>query len=182
MRPLSLLVATLLPLCSAIGAPDGKVIGTKPPEWMVTEWLQSEPLSLAQLRGKVLVVRWWTGPGCPYCAETIPGLNTLAEKYRERGLTVIGMYHHKDSAPLTRAHVEGQIKRLAIHFPVAIDRDWKTLHSWWLDRQDGAGWTSVTFVIDREGVIRHVHPGGSIVEGSSEFAHLEAAVVAALGN
>jgi peroxiredoxin len=182
MRSLALLflIAFLLALLSRQGRADG-VIGTKAPEWTATEWLNSEPLSLSQLHGKVLVVRWWTGSGCPYCAESAPSLNALWEKYRDQGLIVIGMYHHKDPEPLTREHVEGQVKRLGIRFPVAIDSDWKTLHLWWLDRQTAAAWTSVTFVIDRDGVVRHVHPGGSLVEGRPDFAELEKAVVAALG-
>jgi hypothetical protein len=69
-----------------------------------------------------------------------------------------------------------------LDFPVGIDRDWKTLHAWWLDREPGAAWTSVTFVIGRDGTVRHVHPGGALVEGKADYAALERAVQDALKN
>ncbi|MEA3208672.1 MAG: hypothetical protein QOE70_1729 [Chthoniobacter sp.] len=156
-----------------------ELIGTRAPEWTVSEWIGSEPRTLASLRGKVVLVRWWTAPGCPYCAASAPGINELQRKYQGRGLQVIGMYHHKASTPLTRKHVEAQMQRLGFNFPVAIDAGWKTLRRWWLDREE-RGWTSVTFVIDREGVIRHVHPGGAYFPGEPGYAALEKAVQAAL--
>ena len=163
-------------------APAGvghELIGTRAPEWMVSEWLDGQTRTLASLRGKVLLVRWWTAPGCPYCAASAEGIDDLRRKYRGRGLEVIGMYHHKAPSPLTREHVASQARRLGFDFPVAIDADWKTLRHWWLDRQD-RGWTSVTFVIDREGVIRQVHPGGAFFPGEPGFKALEEAIHAAL--
>jgi peroxiredoxin len=158
-----------------------ELIGTRPPEWTVGDWIGGEPRTLASLRGRVVLVRWWTAPGCPYCAASADALNELSRKYRERGLTVIGIYHHKASTPLTREHVAAQAKRLGLDFPVAIDYDWNTLHRWWLDRAD-RGWTSVTFLIDREGIIRHLHPGGAYFRGEPGFEALEKAVQAALGS
>ena len=156
-----------------------ELVGTRASEWTLNDWIGGEPRTLASLRGKVVLVRWWTAPGCPYCAASSEALNELARKYAERGLVVIGVYHHKASSPLTREHVEAQRQRLGFEFPVAIDHDWKTLRRWWLDKSNG-GWTSVTFLIDREGVIRHIHPGGAYFPGEPGFAALEKAVRAAL--
>lgn len=156
-----------------------ELLGTRAKEWAVSDWIGGEPRTLASLRGKLVLVRWWTAPGCPYCAASAEGLNELARKYGERGLVVIGIYHHKASTPLTRAHVEAQRTRLGFTFPVAIDRDWKTLRHWWLDRTE-RGWTSVTFLLDREGIIRHVHPGGAFFPGEPGFAALEKSVRDAL--
>ena len=64
---------------------------------------------------------------------------------------------------------------LGFEFPVAIDAGWRTLRAWWLDDHE-RGWTSVSFLLDRQGVIRHVHPGGQYVQGSLEHAALEAAI------
>lgn len=163
-------------------APAGigsELLGTRPPEWTVTGWLNSPPLTLSELRGKVVLVRWWTGPQCPYCSASAEALNTLWEKDRQRGLVVVGMYHHKTDTPLTAAHVEAQTKRLHFEFPVAVDKDWTTLHRWWLDAQP-RGWTSVTFLLDREGKIRHIHPGGAYYPGEPGYTALEAAVEKAL--
>lgn len=156
-----------------------ELIGTRPPEWTFTDWQNSPPLTLAASRGKVFLVRWWTAPGCPYCAASAEALSGFAEKYRDRGLVVIGAYHHKQSTPLSPAHVAAQAQRLGFHFPVAIDRDWQTLQRWWLSKED-RGWTSVTFLLGRDGTIRHVHGGGAFFEGEPGFAALEKAIQTAL--
>ena len=57
-----------------------KLIGTKPPEWQVEGWLNSPPLKLEDLRGKVVLIRWWTAPGCPYCSATAPALIEFHEE------------------------------------------------------------------------------------------------------
>ena len=165
-----------------IAAPSGvgrELLGTRPPEWQSGEWLHTPPLTLAALRGKVVLVRWWTGPECPYCAVSADGLNALWKEDRDRGLVVIGMYHHKSPTPLTREHVAAQARRLGIQFPIGIDENWTTLRRWWLDGQR-RGWTSVTFLLDREGVIRHIHPGGAYFPGEPGYAALRAAVEQAL--
>ena len=150
-------------LCAAASNEGAELIGTKAQSWDVAEWLNSQPLQLSQLRGQVVLVRWWTGPECPYCAASAPNLNTLHERYHAKGLVVIGFYHHKSPTPLTRRHVEQLVKRYRFQFPVAIDPDWQSLKRWWLDGHDRA-WTSVSFLLDQQGVIRYIHPGGSYTD------------------
>jgi len=179
MRFLTTLLAGALAAPGLAAAPAAGAIGTRPPEWTVREWIGTAPMTLASLRGKVVVVRWWTGPDCPYCAGSVPVLDALWKESRAQGLEVVGMYHHKSAAPLTRAHVVAERERLGIAFPVAIDEDWKTLRRWWLDGRERA-WTSVTLVLDRAGAICHVHRGGEIAEGSADAAALRAAVETAL--
>jgi peroxiredoxin len=156
-----------------------EVIGSSPPEWTASEWFNSPPLSLASLRDKVVVVRWFMSPDCPLCSGSAPALRALHERHAGRGLVVIGMYHHKEAAPLDAEDVRGWAAHYGYTFPVAIDRDWRTLKRWWLDGHDRA-FTSVTFVLDRQGVIRALHPGGLLDPHSQEFADLEARIVALL--
>lgn len=156
-----------------------ELIGTRPPEWTLSDWQNSAPLTLAGLRGKVVLVRWWTAPGCPFCAASAESLNAFAAKYRERGLVVIGAYHHKADTLFSTAHVAAQAKRLGFAFPVAIDHDWQTLRRWWLDKNE-RGWTSVTFLLGRDGAIRHLHGGGAFFDGEEGHRALEKAIVAAL--
>jgi len=143
------------------------LIGTKPPEWTVSSWFNSKPKRLADFKGKALLVRFWTGPECPYCTASAPVLNDLYQRYHKEGLVVIGMYHHKSETPLTAGHVRGLIERYGFKFPVAIDSEWKTLRAWWLDGRERA-WTSVSFLIDREGIIRYIHPGGSYTDEETQ--------------
>ena len=162
--------ATFLP-AQAVENP----IGTKPPEWQVEHWLNSEPLKLSKLTGKVVLVRWWTAPECPYCRATAPALNEFYRKFHGRGLEVIGFYHHKSDEPLRLEGVKKYAKNFGFRFPVAIDADWRTLRQWWLNAGD-RDWTSVSFLIDRHGLIRHIHPGGQYVKGDKAYAEMKAKI------
>ncbi len=147
-----------------VSAQEGQeLVGVSALEWELVEWFNSEPLSLEQLKGKVVLVRWWTGPECPYCAASAPYLVRWDEVYRRRGLVVVGIYHHKSPVPLTREHVAQLVERYGFRFPVAVDPDWRTLQHWWLAGRPQS-WTSVSFLIDKRGIVRHVHPGGSYTE------------------
>lgn len=151
---------------------DQNLIGTKAPAWAVTNWINSAPIELESLQGKVVLVRWWTAPDCPYCKATAPALNEFHEKYSDQGLRVIGFYHHKSDEPLRAEQVKRFSKMFGFKFPVATDLDWKTLHRWWLD-QGKNKWTSVSFLLDRHGVIRHIHPGGQYVKGDKDYATMK---------
>lgn len=159
-------------LLSASGRADDSLIGTKAAEWQVTHWMHSQPLTLRGLRGKVVLVRWWTAPGCPFCAATAPALNDFHKRYAERGLVVIGFYHHKARAPLDVDQVKRSADKLGFRFPIAIDAGWKTLRAWWLSKGE-RDFTSVSFLIDRKGVVRFIHPGGQYVRGDQAYAELK---------
>ncbi|MBL0219805.1 MAG: TlpA family protein disulfide reductase [Myxococcales bacterium] len=154
------------------------LVGTTPPEWHAERWMNSPPLELAKLRGSVVMVRWWTA-GCPFCSTTAPALRTFDREYGPRGLRVIGMYHHKEDTPFDPKVYEETAKKYEFTFPVAVDPGWHTLESWLRDasgHEVSTGWTSVTFLLDKHGVIRHVHPGGSYVEGEPAYAEMRANV------
>ena len=158
--------------------PTGALIGTTPPEWHADQWMNSAPLTLASLRGSVVLVRWWTA-GCPFCSATAPALRAFQREYGERGLKVIGMYHHKEDTPFDPRVYEDTARKYEFTFPLAVDPDWRTLQSWLRDK-DGkpvdTGFTSVTFLLDKHGVVRHVHPGGQYVAGDAGHAALVAAI------
>lgn len=155
------------------------VVGVRPDEWTVRDWINSEPLALEGLRGKAVLVRWWTAPGCVFCEASAPALNELWKRYRDQGLVVIGFYHHKSSDPLKVTDVKKQARKFGFEFPVAIDPDWKTLRRWWLKKHE-RGWTSVTFLLDRKGTIRHIHPGGAFFKGEPGYDALESKIEALL--
>ena len=112
------------------------------------------------LRGKVILIRWWLET-CPYCEASATSLNEFHENYSDQGLVIIGMYHPK---PLGRKVSVEEVRQFGkakdFKFPIAIDEDWANLNRYWFDN-GGDGFTSVSFVLDREGVIRYIHPGGS---------------------
>ncbi len=137
-----------------------EMIGTHAPEWSDLEWINSKPLSLEGLKGKVILVRWWLET-CPYCEATAPSLNEFDAAYSDKGLVVIGMYHPK---PMGRRVSIDQVTEFSeaknFKFPIAIDENWENLNNYWFEK-GGNGFTSVSFILDRDGVIRYIHPGGS---------------------
>jgi len=149
----------------------GELIGRLAPEWDAGRWFNSKPLTVEGLRGKVVLVRWFMAPSCPLCSATAPSLNRLWHEYRGRGLVVVGMYHHKDPAPLDPLVVRGYIRHFGFEFPVAIDPDWRTLRRWWLDGHERA-FTSVSFLIGRDGRIRAIHPGGRLTPDSTDYSSI----------
>jgi len=150
-------------------------LGTKAHAWTVDHWINSPPLTLADLRGRVVLVRWFMSTECPLCSATAPSLRAFDAQYRARGLSVIGMYHHKDPEPLDPANVEKYVKTYGYTFPVAIDTDWRTLKDWWLDGHD-RHFTSVSFLIDKQGTVRFIHPGGKYEPGSEGEKELRAQI------
>ena len=174
-RLLSLLGLLVLGVAAGVAGKTARegseLVGTRPPEWEVNEWRNSAPLRLADLRGKAVLVRWWTGPECPFCRASAPALRRLDATYGERGLVVLGFYHHKSSAPLDPARVAALAAELGFDFPVAIDPEWRTLRRWWLDGADRS-FTSVSFLLDRHGVVRWIHPGGEIAVGDADWEEL----------
>jgi peroxiredoxin len=159
-----------------VGAEGEKeLIGTLASEWEVKDWFHTKPIRLQDLRGKVVLVRFWTAPGCSFCAASAPTLKEFYEKYHNQGLEVIGFYHHKSTSPLHPEEVQKYAQNFGFEFPVAIDYDWKTLRRWWFEKTEGA-WTSVSFLIDKKGKIRHIHPGGQYVKGDPDYVALRAKV------
>ena len=166
------LLIPLMSLTNFVSAEEKQsLIGSKAKDWVVSDWINSKPLQISDFHGKVLLVRWWT-TGCPFCSATAPALNEFYKQYHARGLEVIGFYHHKSSEPLNVDRVRKGAAELGFHFPIAIDHEWKTLNAWWLRSAD-KGWTSVSFLIDRQGKIRYIHEGGEYVRGDQAFNEIE---------
>ena len=117
----------------------------------------------------------------PFCAASAPTLNELDRRYGERGLSIVGFYHHKADSPLAPADVERYARSFGFAFPLAIDADWRTLNRWWLDGGN-RDWTSVSFLIDRQGVVRWIHPGGQYAPGEPAAEELERRIVELLAS
>jgi len=152
-------IAVLLLVSLPGSAKEGdELLGTAAPEWRGVVWARGGPYTLAGLHGKVVLVRWWT-VGCSMCLASAPALDELQQKYGSKGLVVVGMFHPKPPRAVTAKEVRDWADRVGIRCPVAIDADWALLRRYWLDGHDRA-FTSVSFLIDQQGRIRYVHPGG----------------------
>lgn len=156
-------------MLAAIALAAATIIGVPAPDWGELAWVQGGPLSLSDLRGKVVLVRFFTDPECPFCSATAPALNEFDRDFRSRGLVVVGFYTPKPRPrPVSVGDVRRTVTAYGFRFPVAVDDGWKALRRLWLDRSPGAGWTSAALVIDRDGIVRHVHPGGVFAKDSAD--------------
>jgi thiol-disulfide isomerase/thioredoxin len=93
------------------------------------DWLNSKPLTLAQLRGRPVLVEFWTF-GCSNCRNTLPWLQAMHERYAARGLTIVSVHTPEFPGERDRDAVAKAVARLGIHYPVMIDngfRYWKAL-------------------------------------------------------
>jgi cytochrome c biogenesis protein CcdA/thiol-disulfide isomerase/thioredoxin len=113
-----------------------------------TEWINSAPLAPEALRGKVVLVDFWTY-SCINCLRTLPYLRAWAEKYKDAGLVVIGVHSPEFAFEKKPANVRKAVKDLDIGFPVALDNDFAIWRGF-----DNQAWPAFYF-IDVEGRIRH---------------------------
>src|SRR5215831_10883515 len=124
----------------------------------ITHWLNtSTPLSLSQLRGKVVLVDFWTY-ACINCIRTLPHVTSLYEKYKEIGFMVIGVHTPEFAFEKQTANVERALQQYMMHYPVAQDNDyatWKAYHNRFWPAQ---------YLIDTKGNIRMVHTGEGAYE------------------
>jgi cytochrome c biogenesis protein CcdA/thiol-disulfide isomerase/thioredoxin len=121
----------------------------------ITTWLNTpgdKPLTLASLRGKVVLVDFWTY-SCINCQRTLPHVESWYKKYAADGLVVVGVSTPEFSFEHVVSNVANQSKALGIHYPVAVDDAYKT----W-DAYDNEYWPA-DYLLDAQGNVRHVHFG-----------------------
>jgi len=95
----------------------------------ISKWFNSAPLSISDLRGKVVLVDFWTY-GCYNCVNTLPYVTKLYDTYKDKGLVVVGI--HTPEFPFERSagNVQAALKRHGITYPVAQDNDSATWNAW----------------------------------------------------
>ncbi|OOG61288.1 cytochrome C biogenesis protein [Rhodanobacter sp. B04] len=117
-----------------------------------TQWLNSPPLTTESLRGKVVLVDFWTY-SCINCIRSLPYVRGWADKYKDHGLVVIGVHAPEFAFEKDPANVTKAVRDLGVDYPVALDNDyaiWQGFHNEY--------WPAHYF-IDAQGQIRHHHFG-----------------------
>jgi thiol-disulfide isomerase/thioredoxin len=128
------------------------VEGTLPSLAGAVQWLNSPPLTPQALKGKVVLVDFWTY-SCINCLRAIPYVRAWAEKYKDKGLVVIGVHAPEFAFEKDIGNVKKAVADLKITYPVAIDSDYAIWRAF-----DNQYWPAHYF-IDAEGRIRHHHFG-----------------------
>src|SRR4051794_41025365 len=130
-------------------------------------WFNSKPLTLAQLKGRVVLVDFWTYT-CINCIRTLPYLVAWDKAYRDKGLTIVGVHTPEFTFERKASNVERALKRNGITYPVAQDNEMGTWNAW------GNQYWPAKYLIDAQGHVRYAHFG----EGS--YDKTEAAIRALL--
>jgi thiol-disulfide isomerase/thioredoxin len=117
-----------------------------------TGWLNSPPLTAAELRGKVVLVDFWTYT-CINWLRTAPYIRAWADKYRDHGLVVVGVHTPEFEFEKRADNVRNAVAKLDIEYPVAIDNDYAIWRSF-----KNRAWPALYFV-DAQGRVRFRHFG-----------------------
>ena len=123
-----------------------------------TGWINTSPLSASSLKGKVVLVDFWTFE-CENCLNALPHVKALEAKYRDKGLVVVGVHSPELDEEKPAANVQAAVKRLGVVYPVALDGDykiWKSFHNEY--------WPAV-YIVDANGRIRYYHAGEGDYDG-----------------
>ncbi len=145
----------LLALCAFVGAVNSAGATQAPELVQIEHWLNSPPLTMAGLRGKVVLVDFWTY-ACINCLRTLPYVTKWHAKYKDQGLVVLGVHTPEYAFERKTSNVETALKRYNIQYPVAQDNQYGTWKAY-----DNQYWPA-SYLIDRSGkiVLTHFGEGG----------------------
>jgi thiol-disulfide isomerase/thioredoxin len=129
----------------------------------IDTWLNSEPLTLAQLRGKVVLVDFWTF-ACGNCVNTLPAVNAWHAKYKDKGLVVVGVHTPEFPFEHDTGNLRRAIERFGIEYPVAQDNRYQTWAAY------GNQYWPAFYLIDKHGRVAYTH------FGEGDYAQTEAAI------
>lgn len=120
-------------------------------------WINSEPLKLDSLRGRVVVVDFWTF-GCYNCRNTLPSLKAWDARYREQGLTIIGVHSPESDSEKVEQTVRREVRSLGLRYPVVTDNEYETWRAFGIQ-----AWPT-TVILDKQGRVRFVHIGEGLYQ------------------
>jgi len=125
---------------------------SKAPEFAAGTWINSEPLTIKGLSGRVVLVEFWTF-GCYNCRNTLPHVNRWHDRYSDKGLTVVGVHSPEFEDEKNVDNVRKQVASLGIRFPVVTDNDYQTWRAYKVE-----AWPTI-FLLDKTGRVRWTHVG-----------------------
>jgi thiol-disulfide isomerase/thioredoxin len=118
----------------------------------ISDWINSKPLSLQRLRGKVVLVDFWTY-SCINCLRTLPHLGAWDKRYRKAGLVIVGVHTPEFAFEHVPSNVREASRKLGVRYPVAIDDGY---HTW--DAYQNDSWPA-EYLIDKRGDVREIKKG-----------------------
>lgn len=114
----------------------------------ITAWVNSEPLTMAGLRGRVVVVHFWTH-GCINCIHNYPALKRWQAKYADRGVLIVGVHTPELAREKDLERIKAKAKENGLTCAIAVDNDTKTWAAW-----RNRYWPTA-YLVDRRGRVRY---------------------------
>ena len=151
-----------LPQAQSTGRSGGSVGDQAPDFTGITNWINSEPLSIEDLRGKVVLVDVWTYT-CINCIRTFPFLRDWHAKYADHGLVIVGVHSPEFEFEKETENVIEAANRNELTWPIAQDNDFKTWRAY-----NNRFWPS-KYLLDRDGVVRYTHFGEGAYGETEQF-------------
>jgi cytochrome c biogenesis protein CcdA/thiol-disulfide isomerase/thioredoxin len=118
----------------------------------ISAWINTPGVSLSALRGKVVLVDFWTY-SCINCLRTLPYLEKWDERYRSEGLVIVGVHTPEFAFEHDLRNVRAAVKRLNVRYPVALDNGYETWNAY------GNRYWPADYLVDQAGRVRHIHVG-----------------------
>ena len=143
--------------------------GTAPEFQRLGAWINSEPLTLKKLRGRVVLIDFWTY-SCINCLRTLPYIREWDDRCRAAGLTIVGVHTPEFAFERVESNVRENAKKLKLRYPIALDNAYGTWRAW-----HNQYWPA-KYLIDRDGHVRYYH------FGEGEYAQTEQAIRTLLGS
>jgi len=144
------------PVFAARGQPLAKVplqdYGPAPNLQDISAWINSPELTLRELRGKVVLIDFWTY-SCINCLRTLPYLKSWDQRYRSRGFVILGVHTPEFAFEHDLGNVRAAVRRLGVRHPVALDNDYGTWEAY------GNNYWPAHYLIDQAGRVREIHIG-----------------------
>ncbi|MGZ8691531.1 MAG: cytochrome c biogenesis protein DipZ [Gaiellaceae bacterium] len=139
-------------LAAQLGKVPLKDYGAAPDVHDVSAWINSRPLTLPGLRGKVVLVDFWTY-SCINCLRTLPYLKAWDARYRSKGLVILGVHTPEFAFERDLGNVRAAVKRLGVGYPVALDNKYGTWKAY------SNNYWPADYLVDQAGRVRDVHFG-----------------------
>ena len=127
----------------------------------ISGWINTEPFNLDELRGKVVLVDFWTYT-CVNCIRTLPFLKEWHDKYAERGLVIVGVHSPEFEFEKVTENVEAAVVDYDLKYPVVQDNDFQTWRAY-----SNRAWPA-KYLVDKDGVIRYSHIGEGAYQATEE--------------
>lgn len=125
----------------SLNTPAPKLVG-------IDAWINSEPLELSKIEGKVIVVHFWTF-GCINCIRNYPHYAGWQKDFADKGLVIVGVHTPETQGERDLERVRKKVKDNGMTYPIAVDGSAQTWKAW------STSWWPTIYLIDRQGMVRY---------------------------